>query len=280
MELLKEIGLSKVQAKIYLELLALKKARVMDIHRETKIARSNIYHNLEKLKKQKLVKEVTEGKQKFFCPENPRLLLQIFSEKEKLAKDLAHEIGEEENGKVKKPIRIYSRYSPEAHIKVWDMILREGKKGKEPYEFGMRNYLVNLKFKKKVSKTANYDYLINRIRNKIFFHTISSEYDAVRSVNTVKKLNKRELQLDNKLKDVRRILPNRLRFYTCIVVIGDLLIIFSILEEDYILVAKSIFVPNLFRNIFNYFWKRSKKPEEIEEIKNLMVTGGGIEPPT
>ncbi len=275
-ELLKEIGLSKIQAKIYLEILALKKARVMDIYRQTKIARSNIYHNLAKLKKQKLVREVIEGKQKFYCPENPRLLLQSFSEKEKLAKDLVREIGEEENSKVKKPIRIYSRYSPEAHVKVWDMIVEQGY-NINPVEFGLYNNWQS-HVKKSMHRRQVIEYMRKRHEKNIFFKSLQSRRDCINI-----KRDKSIPILPKEIKDIKdklNVLPDDLQFFVDLISIRSLIFIFSTIEEDYLVIIISNSFSSFYRKIFNYFWKRSKKPEEIKEIKNLMVTGGGIEPPT
>ena len=275
-ELLKEIGLSKVQAKIYLELLVLKKARVMDIYRQTKIARSNIYHNLKKLKKQKLVKEVVEGKQKFYSPENPRLLLQIFSEKEKLAKELAREIGEEENGKIKKPIRIYSRNSPEAHVKCWRETVGVAV-NTEGIEFALfNNWEKHVRDRISWKDFRNYVEIKNKKNINFRSLLVTDDYrkfirESSRHMRYYKKHRKKQLF---------KVISDKIVLQIDIAVIKNITYFYSNFEEDFIVSLTSDSVSRLFMYIFNYFWKRSKKPEEIEEIKNLMVTGGGIEPPT
>ena len=87
--ILKNIGLNNIASKIYLFLLNNKKATILNIARNTKIARTSVYSNIELLKEWGLVGQAIEGKTKYFYPESPNNLINVVQIREKLAKQAA-----------------------------------------------------------------------------------------------------------------------------------------------------------------------------------------------
>lgn len=71
---LQEIGLSDKEATVYLALLQVDNASVLDLAKKTKINRTTIYFVLESLQKKGLVSEIQQGKKTFFAAEPPERL--------------------------------------------------------------------------------------------------------------------------------------------------------------------------------------------------------------
>jgi len=81
-ELLKEIGLSTNEAKVYEALLHLGEASVQSISLKSKVHRRNVYDSLAKLVEKGLASEVFVKSEKNFKAINPKKLMEIIKEKE------------------------------------------------------------------------------------------------------------------------------------------------------------------------------------------------------
>jgi len=81
----KEIGLTKVESKVYLKLIELKKATSGLIAKKSGIHRRTVIDALERLIEKGLVSYIKENNRRFFSPVNPERILEIMEEeKEKL----------------------------------------------------------------------------------------------------------------------------------------------------------------------------------------------------
>jgi len=88
-ELLREIGLSVNEARIYEALLELGESSVQEISLKSKIHRRNVYDSINKLIEKGLASEIIIKSQKNFKAIHPRRLLELLKEKEaKLNKSL------------------------------------------------------------------------------------------------------------------------------------------------------------------------------------------------
>ncbi len=81
-ELLREIGLSLNESKVYEALLQLGEASVQDIALKAKVHRRNVYDSLAKLAEKGLASEVFVKGEKHFKAINPRRLMELLKEKE------------------------------------------------------------------------------------------------------------------------------------------------------------------------------------------------------
>lgn len=81
-ELLREIGLSQNEARVYEALLQIGEASVQEISLKAKVHRRNVYDSLNKLMEKGLVSEVFVKGEKNFKAINPRRLLELLKEKE------------------------------------------------------------------------------------------------------------------------------------------------------------------------------------------------------
>ncbi len=96
---LQEIGLSDKESSVYLALLQVDNASVLDLAKKTKINRTTIYFVLESLQKKGLISEVQQGKKTYFAAEPPERLetyverqKTILEEHSKRLKDMLPEI--------------------------------------------------------------------------------------------------------------------------------------------------------------------------------------------
>ncbi|MAF51286.1 MAG: hypothetical protein CMH64_04315 [Nanoarchaeota archaeon] len=80
-ELLREIGLTQSEIKVYLSLLELGDSTRGDIVNESRIAGSKIYEILEKLQEKGFVSIYTKNKVKHFKPTNPQQIIYYLEEK-------------------------------------------------------------------------------------------------------------------------------------------------------------------------------------------------------
>ena len=83
-ELLREIGLSKNEARVYEALLKLGETSVQTISLKSKVHRRNVYDSLAKLMEKGLVSEVFIRGEKHFKAQNPNRLLSLLKEKEEM----------------------------------------------------------------------------------------------------------------------------------------------------------------------------------------------------
>lgn len=80
--MLKEIGLSETECKVYSALLTLGSAQAGEITQKAEINRTNVYDALERLINRGLVKYVFSAKKKIFEPVNPQRLKELLTEKQ------------------------------------------------------------------------------------------------------------------------------------------------------------------------------------------------------
>ncbi|MFC1732026.1 TrmB family transcriptional regulator [candidate division KSB1 bacterium] len=96
LEILRKIGLSEGEIKVYSALLETGKAPVNKVHERTGIERRNIYDILNKLIERGLVTYITENKRRLFRVSHPNKIMNYIEEKEEnlgiIKKDIAKEI--------------------------------------------------------------------------------------------------------------------------------------------------------------------------------------------
>ncbi|MFH0700963.1 MAG: helix-turn-helix domain-containing protein [Candidatus Woesearchaeota archaeon] len=94
-KLLKEIGLTETEIKVYLALLSLGTTSAGKIVEQTGVYRKNLYDALNKLIDKGLVTYVIENKIKFFQPKNPENLFRYLEEKRNKISEKEEELRQE-----------------------------------------------------------------------------------------------------------------------------------------------------------------------------------------
>ena len=82
-EVLKELGFSERETKVYLAMLELGETTVGPIASKTRIQHSKVYQTLEKLIDRGLVSFVIKSKTKYFFAQKPKLIMNMLKEKER-----------------------------------------------------------------------------------------------------------------------------------------------------------------------------------------------------
>ncbi len=93
-----EAGLTRIEAKLYAELVEHGKSQAGELSRKTGIHRRNVYDALERLIKKGIVSFIKENNQRFYLPESPEHIKSIIEEKkaaiEKILPELRLKFGE------------------------------------------------------------------------------------------------------------------------------------------------------------------------------------------
>lgn len=93
-EVLKKIGITRQETKVYLALLELQEAQTGKLCKYTKIASSNIYNILDSLMKKGLISYRVQNNIKVFMPSPPEILNELFLEKQKKLDQERKEVAE------------------------------------------------------------------------------------------------------------------------------------------------------------------------------------------
>ncbi len=103
---LEAVGLSKNEVTVYLDLLRAGKSSAMEISKRAQLHRSNTYDILEKLLEKGIVDESIEDDKMFFCPIDPKDLLDYARQKESKLKEIIPEL-EKFHNKTVEESRVY-----------------------------------------------------------------------------------------------------------------------------------------------------------------------------
>ena len=146
LDILRKIGLSNGEIKIYLAILDIGETNINSIHERTGIERRNVYDILNKLIKRGLISYINKNKKKLFKISSPNKIIDYISEKEDELNTIKKEVKLElpnliEKFKLKKPLLNATIYEGKEGIKtVWEDMLNY----KETYWIGSGRYVPKL----------------------------------------------------------------------------------------------------------------------------------------
>lgn len=107
-EFLRDVGLSKNEAKIYQMLLEFGPSLVGEISVRTKIHRRNIYDSIERLKEKGFVSWTIRNNRKYFEAVSPQRVIDIFEEKKRKIREIIPEITEKQKSD-SQAVKVYTR---------------------------------------------------------------------------------------------------------------------------------------------------------------------------
>jgi len=178
-KVLESTGLTRNEIIIYLALIKLGKSSALELSKETKIHRPNVYDLLEKLLKKGIIDQSNENGKKFFYPISPSDLLDYLKQKEQELEEIIPEIE-----KIESLPEESERVSLSKGKNSIKNILTHTIDLKEPiYFFGIKL--------KNIEKIKGYYEPLNRLRiqRKIPLKIIFEEYSS-KTVAEIKKMNK------------------------------------------------------------------------------------------
>lgn len=249
--LLKKLGIKDTAAQIYLYLLENKKASVLQVSRETGIARTNVYHNLSYLIEMGLVGEAIEGTKKYLIPEHPDNLINYIKAQENVAKEVATLLGDDFlKNRYESKIRFAS--GPEGFKKFAEIMLNTEEKIirqiLSPEQ--MNNYATENQLRKIWAK---------RTKKGILAKVLIPEKEIINKI--VRKRSKKTDILQ--LREIR-ILPKQIDFNVSFAVYDNKVNFFSPKEEDYIFLFESPAFSSTIKSIFDFIWKTSITLEDYQ----------------
>ncbi len=137
-EILRDLGFSERETKVYLALLELGQTTVGPIATKTRIQHSKVYPTLEKLIDKGLVSFVIKSKTKHFQAINPKQILNILKEKERKFEEILPNLQQKQQFSREQQIAIvYEGYK--AIKSMFNMVLDGLNKGSYYYAFAFKN---------------------------------------------------------------------------------------------------------------------------------------------
>lgn len=244
--ILRDIGLTEYEAKVYLALLDLGKATSGEILNRAELRTGKIYEILDSLAKKGLVSIITENNVKKFAPANPQRIYEYFheqhkviEEKEKGLKDILPELMKRVNShKSKANIEIFvgKKAMKSAYLKE----LERYNKSQTLYVMGV---LSEQAYPKQIYDFFIYNIYPKRESSKVKIKKLLSE--EARKSRAVEKHSETKYLPYGSL--------------TSMNIIGDLTIMGIFLEEPIIITIESADVAKGFVEQFNLLWKIAKK---------------------
>jgi sugar-specific transcriptional regulator TrmB len=235
--ILKDVGLSETESKVYLALLTLGSAQAGEITKKSELNRTNVYDALDRLSSKGLITYVHSANTKIFEPVNPNRLKELIKEKEKKIDKLIPQLQEKYNkSKQKEDATIYKgkkgvKYVFEEMLKQKEEILTYGAQGKFSNVFPVYRNIWE-------SRRQYY-----KIKKRIIYN------------ESVKKQKTTENQKFAELK----FLPKEYDFPSTILIQGATTITVVWSEQPFAFVVNSENVTKTNKNFFELLWKIARK---------------------
>lgn len=235
--ILKEIGLSDKQAKVYLALLALGEGTVQEIAREAKLKRPTVYLLLEELESRGLVLAEKVGTRAKFIAEKPATLLKKINA---LSSLVAHHMDEFEllrKGVAQKPRLIFFD-GAEGFKKVWNFL----------FESEEKEYLI-ITDPQEMLGFVRKGYITGKIIKEKMRRGISS-----RQLITFSEYAKEVLAKDKQENRTSKVLPHTYHSPFTTLIFGDSVAFISPAGENMMLVFESRAFAKTQRSLFEALW--------------------------
>ncbi|MBI2547332.1 MAG: hypothetical protein HYW23_02690 [Candidatus Aenigmarchaeota archaeon] len=253
MEVLKSLGLSTNEIKVYIALLKLGSASATEIMRKSEIHRANVYDALEKLMERGLVASVLRVNKKYFECAPPTNLHAILREKENELSKILPELE-----------AIYNQKKSKQEIQHF-----KGREGIKAVLRDINNYKMYDAFgiSSNIAKVVGYyfqQWIRERIRKKLFARMIKARGDAL---NTPRIYG---MKIYKNLFHVREI-PKEYYTPTSTWIYGNkVAIILESVENPLAIVIESEDVSDDYRKYFENMWKNAEE-EDISIYKEIDI---------
>jgi len=246
-ELLKQIGLTSSESKVYLALLEIGEAKASQILEKARFNSGRIYDVLNSLKNKGLVSEIIKEKVKLFVPSPPERILDFLNDKEEEIKQNITKI----NNIIPQLDSKYKHLKQKTNVEVflgidgmktaYTLLFKESEKTKELNVYGI------------VSKKHYQKKTIDMLRYYV--------YKKRRDLKlTTKKLISEEARTENLYKEdnsILRYLPYP--SMTGIEILGDYVLIQFFQDPIIMILIRNKSIAEDYRSMFKFLWKVAKK---------------------
>lgn len=246
-----QLGLSEVQAKIYISILHTQRTTVLQIARDTGIQRPTIYDNVAFLEKSLLVATVVEGGRKYIVPNNPENLFLLIKQKQNVAQEIAPSLMELYSREEKHEPAVRFFRGEEGLKKLADVILT----CKE------REIRTLADFERNIQKPFSERYLRTLWKARSRKHIFGKILYTHESIATLKK-NKDYSDTGNiRFNREVRILPVPIKLSVLYTIVDNNVLFWGPKEEDVSFQFVSDAHANSLKSLFDYLWNVSKSIE-------------------
>lgn len=233
---LEDLGLSNVEAKVYLALLDLGRVVANKVSEHSGIHRRTVYDALETLIQKGLVNFTIESNKKYYQAENPKRFLDLLeNKKEEFNLLLPELLLKFQSSKIKQEINIYRGHKGLKNI--FDDIL---KAKKEAYLFGSGG-----KFKESFGEIYRDQWFLKAKKNKIKIHAIFSEEAKTHAKNSS--------EIDSKF------IKEKYAPLSSTVIYGNKTAIIIYSEQPMAILITSEEIASSYMQYFETLWKIAKK---------------------
>jgi len=234
-ELLHELGLTKKEIDVYLALIRLKSAAILEIKNSAKVSRMSVYEILQKLLGKGLISFTTEDGKKCFHAANPERLMEILKEKEARLQEMLPEL-----------MKKYSESSEQTKIETFV--------GKEGMKTAMNNIL---KVGKPVCVLAGDESIFDFLR--YFMPQFLKGRAKLRiTAKIISDKSAKEKNLELPLSEVRYT-PEEYSSPVDITIYGNNVNLLIFAENPIAIHMRGKEIAQSFMNYFNLMWKIAKK---------------------
>lgn len=246
---LSQLGLSEVQAKIYLSILRARKTTVLQIARDTGIQRPTIYDNVAFLEKSLLVCTIVEGARKYIVPNNPENLFLLIKQKQSVAQEIVPSLQELYRHEEKHDPAVRFYRGEEGLKKLADVILTSDEKEIRTLADYERN----------IQKPFSERYLRTLWEARSRKHILGKILYTHSSVPALK-ANKDYTDTGNiRFNREVRILPEPIQLSVLYTIVDNHVLFWGPKEEDVSFQFTSEAYANSLKSLFDYLWSISKK---------------------
>ena len=175
-EVLRDLGFSEREIKVYLALLELGSTTVGPIAAKTRLQHSKVYQTLEKLIDRGLVTFVIKSKTKYFQAEEPKQILSIIKEKERSFKEILPEL-EQKQKQAQSPqtAKVYEGYK--AIKSMFESILDELNNKSYYYVFAFKDEYMESPLASRFLRNIHQQLAEKKVDDRLIAHkSIKSEF--------------------------------------------------------------------------------------------------------
>lgn len=240
-ELLKQIGLTDLEARTYLVLLQLKISTAGKLAKKLNVQRSTIYYLLDSLVKSGLVAFSLRGKRKLFQASSPHVLEQQAKETYEKIKEIIPQLISQQSTEEKDEVMLFTGYK--GLQSAYEQMLLESKSGDEILVLGARG---GEDVSRKTYRTFYQNFNRKRIERKINMRVIMNTELKLKIGKYYEKLSRTKLRYLHQ----HTLAP--------IVVFPTAIAIVQWKEEPSLFLLKGTLVQESFKQFFDTLWKVAK----------------------
>ncbi|MBM2820481.1 MAG: transcriptional regulator TrmB [Candidatus Berkelbacteria bacterium] len=239
---LKNLGLGENEIEVYLAILELGQANVLDMARKAQVPRATVYGILEKLISEGLISSIIKGKRRYYYAEDPAVISKNLAEKEKRVAKILPGLQLLYQSATSRPlIRYYEGKT--GVINMLDDIF------KTVVEGGTYDALLNHKDEFAILGKKFDEHVNLRKEKRIFIRLITEQSEITKKWKVREKADWREI----------RYIPRGQRFSVTYHIYGNKVSMFSLLGPVVGVIIENKEIADMERLQFEYMWRGLKK---------------------